>query len=101
MAVINDAIVDSFILRDNANIAITGKVAADFATIEAYSTGTPATTAPITLTEIGADEYRISCIPTTAETWTGHIIYNAGGVFREYLETYEVLSKPATVIVVP
>lgn len=99
--VINAAINDSFVLRDYANVAITGKAAADFSVAEAYATAAPLTTAPITIAEIGSGEYRFSFTPTTAESWTGHIIFNSAGIFHEYIEIYEVLSKPATVIVVP
>ena len=40
MPVVNVAITDTFILRDNANAAITGKTSADFATIVASSYAT-------------------------------------------------------------
>lgn len=101
MPIVNTPIHDTFILRDNANLAITGKVTDDFATAESYASALPATTAPVTIAKIGSAEYRFSFTPTTAESWTGHLVYSAGGVFREFIEIYDVLSKPATVIVVP
>lgn len=101
MAVVNAIITDTLILRDYANLAITGKATADFQTAEAYATGTPLTTAVVAVAEIGLGEYRFSFTPTTAASWTGHIVYSAGGIFREFIESYDVLSKPATVVVVP
>ena len=95
--VVNVAISDTFILRDNANAAITGKTSADFATVEAYQISDPTTTAPITLTDLGSGRYRISFTPTTAADWTAHLVYNAGGVFREYEpnQPYDVLPAAA------
>ena len=103
--VVNVAITDTFVLRDNTNTAITGKVSGDFATVEAYQISTPGTTAAVTLTEIGAGEYRISFTPTTPTTgsdleWTAHLVYNSGGVFREFSESYSVSSVASTVVTV-
>lgn len=90
MPVVNVAITDSFILRDNSNVAITGKVSGDFSVVEAYDIATPGTTAAVTLTEIASGKYRISFVPTTTESWASHVVYNTGGVFREFDERYEV-----------
>src|SRR4030095_8657126 len=99
--VINSPIDATFILRDYANLAISGKVTADFSVCEAYVIASPLTTAVATVTEIGAGEYRVSFTPTTAETWTCHVLYDAGGVYREFSQSFDVLSKPASVIIVP
>jgi hypothetical protein len=90
MPTINVAITDTFVLRDNANVAITGKIISDFTTMEAYLLTNAATTAAITLNEIGAGEYGISFTPTVVGTWTSHIVWNSGGVFREFSQTYIV-----------
>jgi len=90
--IINVPINDTFILRDNSNLALTGKVSADFSTVESYEIFTPSTTAAVTIYEIGAGEYRITFTPTTATAWTSHVVYNSGGVFREYIETYNVIN---------
>ena len=97
MNVVNVAITDTFILRDNVNAAITGKTSADFATIEAYQITSPSTVAAVTLAEIGSGKYRISFTPTTVAYWTAHVVYNAGGVFREYApdRPYDVLPAAA------
>ena len=97
MPVVNVAITDTFIRRDNANAAITGKTSADFATIEAYQISAPGTTAAVTLTEIGSGKYRISFTPTTVAYWTAHLVYSAGGVFREYepIQSFDVLPAAA------
>lgn len=101
MAVINAVVNDTIILRDYANLPITGKTAADFSTREAYAIASPGTTAVVSVAEIGAGEYRSTFTPTTAATWTCHLIYDSVGVYREFSQTFDVLSKPATVIVVP
>lgn len=103
--VVNASISDTLILRDNTNTAITGKVSADFSTVEAYQVSAAGTTAAVTLTEIGAGEYRISFTPTTPTSgsdlqWTAHVVYNSGGVFREFSETYDVTAAASTVTVV-
>lgn len=83
-----DVVTDSFLLRDNDDAAITGKVAADFIALAAYQTDTPGTTAPVTITEIGSGQYEFSFTPSTLETWSGHVRYDSNGVDREFLETY-------------
>lgn len=98
--VINVAIDDTIVVRDNSNTAITGLTSGSFATFEAYEIDTPATTATLTLTEIGSGEYRVTFTPTTADQWTVHIVYNSGGVFREWSEVYNVvLTDEVTVVV--
>jgi hypothetical protein len=92
MSTVNTAINDVFVLRDNVNAAITGKVAGDFDTIEAYLISTPATIASVTLTEIGSGEYGIAFTPTVAGSWTAHVVYDSGGVFREFSASYDVES---------
>lgn len=94
--VVNIAITDTFVLRDNANAALTGKVAADFATLEAYALPGGSPTASVTLTEIGSGEYAATFTPTTAATWTVHIVYDSGGVFREFSQTYAVAASGVT-----
>jgi len=87
---VNAAITDTFILRDNSNVAITGKVSADFATVEAYLTTDSGTTASVTIAEIGSGEYTAAFTPTTTGTWTLHVVYDSGGVFKEFSDTYQV-----------
>ncbi len=95
-AVVNSPVSDLILLRDYSDTALTGKVSANFATIEAYQVNTPATTATVTLTEIGAGEYAILFTPTTVATWAIHLVYNSGGVFREFAATYDVVASQAT-----
>ena len=93
--VVNESLSDIFILRDNANAAITGKTSADFPTLDAFQISAPSTTASVTLIEIGDGEYAIAFTPTTAARWRARVTYNAGGVFRDFLETYDVLPAAA------
>lgn len=104
--VVGTRIYDTFILRDNSEVAITGKVGADFVVIEAYDLSSPSTTATVTLAEIGDGEYRISFVPTTPVTgddlvWTSHVEYSSGGVFREFSEPYQVSADVPTTVIVP
>lgn len=87
-----------FVLRDYASAPITGKVDTDFATLEAYVVDDPTTTAVVSLGEIGSGEYHASFIPTIpnggdALTWAIHLIYNSGGVLREFVENFEIASS--------
>jgi hypothetical protein len=81
--VVGDTISGTFVLRDNANVALIGKTDADFATVEAYLAPTGSPTVAVTLGEIGGGEYGFSFVPTVAGSWTVHFIYDSGGVFRE------------------
>lgn len=99
------AIADTFILRDGTDTAITGKTSGDFATIEAYDVAAPGTTAAVALVEIGNGEYGISFTPTTPtsgsdRTWTAHVVYNSGGVFREWSESWPVSAAAVTTTVI-
>lgn len=100
MSLVNVVIGDTFILRDNGDVAITGLTAVSFVTLEAYALPSGSPTATVTLTEIGAGEYSVAFTPTTAATWTVHVLYNAGGVFREFSQTYEVTSVVSSVTAV-
>ena len=92
-------IYDTFVLRDGSNAAVTGKTTSDFATAEAYVVATPATTATVTVAEIGSGEYRASFTPSTGGpvtapiVWTLHVVYNSGGVFREFSGVYRVVES--------
>lgn len=86
------AIYDTRIIRDDNGTAITGLTSGSFATLEAYTLPSAATTATPTVTEIGAGEYAFAFTPSTSGTWSLHIVYNSGGVFREYSSTYNVLA---------
>lgn len=87
---VGQTITDTLILRDNLDAPITGQIADDFAVIEAYALPSGATTAAAALSEIGSGEYAVSFTPTTAATWTMHVVYDSGGVFREFSQTYVV-----------
>lgn len=87
------AIYDTRIIRDDNGTAITGLTSGSFATLEAYTLPSASTTATPTVTEIGAGEYAFAFTPSAAGTWTLHIVYNSGGVFREYSSTYPVLAS--------
>lgn len=90
MPLVNQAISDIFILRDDADAALTGKVAADFSVLEAYALPSGSPTATVSLTEIGGGEYAVTFTPTVAATWVGHVVYDDGTIFREFSQTYEV-----------
>mgnify|MGYP000875156283 FL=1 len=87
------AIYDTRIIRDDNGTAITGLTSGSFATLEAYTLPSASTTATPTVTEIGAGEYAFAFTPSTSGTWSLHIVYNSGGVFREYSSTYVVLAS--------
>lgn len=89
------AIDDIEILRTALGVAITGKVAGDFATFEAYLLPTGATTATLTLTEIGNGEYAFTFTPSTAGTWVRHALYNSGGNTAEFTASYVVYDTAA------
>lgn len=88
---LGDTITDAFILRDDANAAIIGKVAANFTAISAFLTTTPATTAAVTLAEIGTGMYRISFLPSLVGHWSARVIYTTPTAsIREYLGDYDI-----------
>ena len=101
MTVVNTAVYDTFVLRDNVNAAITGKTAADFAALEAYLVSTPVTTAVVTLAEIGSGEYSTAFTPTAVGVWTLHVVYDSGGVFREFSATYDVEAAASVAPITP
>jgi hypothetical protein len=88
---VNTAITATFIIRDGST-AVTGLTSADFDTAEAYLATDPGTTASVTITEIGSGEYRATFTPTTDGTWTLHLVYDSGGVFKEFAGDYQVVS---------
>lgn len=89
--VVSSPIYSTIVLRDAANAALTGKTSADFTTIEAYRVSAPTTTATATLTEIGDGEYSINFTPSTESDWAAHVVYDSGGVFREWIEVFDVV----------
>ncbi len=81
---------DSFIVRDNGNVAITGLTSGSFSTVEAYLISNPATTATVTIGEIGSGEYRFTFTPSVPGDWSAHVIYDSPPVYREFAQTYQV-----------
>lgn len=90
MTAVGETVRDLIIVRDSDNAAVTGLVAGDFAALEAYRIASPATTAVVTLTEVGGGEYAISFVPSVAGTWAFHALYTAVDAFAETVRTYEV-----------
>jgi hypothetical protein len=90
--VVNVAINDILVLRDNSNVAITGKATSDFLVHEAFLKSNPATTAPVTITHVATGTYQFSFTPTQTGDWWGHYVYNSGGVYREEQETFSVIT---------
>lgn len=99
--VTGDAITDVVVLRDNTQAAITGVSDSGFATLEAYVSSSPTVVATVSLVEIGDGEYRASFTPSQAGQWTLHVLYDSGGVFREFLESYNVSDSATTTVVTP
>lgn len=91
MFVVNTPLYDAFDLLDASNAAITGKTTADF-TASACLVSNPAATAAVAIAEIGGGAYRTSFTPTTTGVWKGTVVYNAGGVYRMFSGTYDVVT---------
>lgn len=87
---LNAAITGSIWLYDYSRAPITG---ASFATTDAFDTS--GTSAVLAVTEVNAETkpglYVWTFSPTTSRTWTRHIIYNSGGVLREWSDDFTVL----------
>lgn len=101
MSVVNQAIVDLILVRDDDNQAVTGLTAGSFDTLEAFLIATPATTAAVTLAELGGGEYRASFVPTAVGAWALHYVYAAASLFdfKEEERRYEVTAgAPTTVL---
>lgn len=94
--VVNSAIYDVIVLRTTSGTAITGKVSGDFDTLEAYTLPSGATTAAVTLTEIGNGEYSATFTPSAAGTWVLHYIYDGDSIFLEVTGGPYVVQAAAT-----
>lgn len=96
---IGQTIRDVLTVRDETQAPVLLLTDADFATLEAFSIETPATTAAVALAEIDGGQYAASFIPTTGGAWALHYVYDATPVFREETRRYDV-AETADVVVV-
>ena len=94
--VVNSPIYDVIVLRTTSGTAITGKTAGSFDTLEAYALPSGATTAAVTLTEIGNGEYGAAFTPTAAGTWVLHYVYDGDSIFLEATGGPYVVQTTAT-----
>lgn len=92
MPTVGDVLFETQILRDNAGLPFTGLVDTDFAVLEAYALSQPTTTAVVSVVEIGEGEYSFSFSPSSAATWTLHIVFADPSlpIPREYSATWIV-----------
>lgn len=90
---------DILIVRDGANAPVIGLTAGDFATLEAYRVAAPATTAAVTLAEVGGGEYRATFTPSAAGAWVLHAVYEDAPTFVEALRRYEVVAAASVLAV--
>lgn len=90
MAVVNQ-LINSPIgpLRDASGTALTGLT---FGNKTAFLASTPATTAMLTITEVGSGFYVATFTPSAVGTWLAAATYPANGTTRDITGTYEVVT---------
>lgn len=77
-------------MLDDANVAITGLVAADFAIFTAVKLPSGSPAVALALTEIGGGLYSVSFTPSTVGTWATHVQY-VGPPLRDFTNTEDLV----------
>ena len=99
MSAVGQAIQDLITIKDDAEVGILGLTEASFETLEAFLLSTPATTAPVTITELSGGLYVAEFTPSAAGRWILHWIYVDVPTYVEDAKEHEV-SSTATISVV-
>jgi hypothetical protein len=88
---VNALITGTFTLLDQA-MPPAGVTGATFATKTAILSTNEATTTTLTVTELSGGKYRFTFTPTAVGDWDCLVVYNAGGLYRRFEGTYNVVT---------